>query len=134
MNIEKIAKIIRSVLRQREKDFQEEFGQHYNIAAALLYGSRVKKTERPDSDLDFQLIGREDRTTDVDDFKYSFKNKLYREGGRDLRLDCYDVRLLSTTDFRQTLFSQDGVMKGNYLIVTPFKDIRNYIEKQAGIK
>lgn len=123
-----------NILRQRELETLIEFGQHYNIAAALLYGSRVKKTERPDSDLDFQLVGREDRITDVENFKYCLKNKLYCEGERSLKLDCFEVRLLSATDFKQTLFSQEGVMKGHYIIVTPFKDIKKYIETRAGIK
>ncbi|MEK6825687.1 MAG: nucleotidyltransferase domain-containing protein [Nanoarchaeota archaeon] len=132
MQLQRIERIMREILAEREQYLQKEFQQHYNVAAVLLYGSRVRGDNRPDSDIDFRLIGRTDRTTNVDNFKYLLKNGLYRAGARKLTLDCFDVHLIST-NFKEMIFSQEGVMKGHYRIVTPFKDIRKFIERSAKI-
>jgi predicted nucleotidyltransferase len=135
MQIERIQAIINNILRERQRVCRTEYHADYNVAGVLLYGSRVRGDYEDKSDIDLGIVARTDREADVDNFTMLLRQRLHRENPKErIPTDHFETYLLGETDFKEKIFSTHGTIKGNYLVVTPFRDVRRIIEINAGIR
>lgn len=116
---------------------KEQYGEDYDgVVAAIIFGSYAKNTFTAESDLDifFVTFAKEkgfelsqDKYVDYDD---DFEATIQRELGRKLKIDNQrGCSIQNEGGLREVTFSKEGIVGGNYIIVTPYSEIKSKIEE-----
>lgn len=127
MDIKRIIQLTENQIRERQLAFRREFDADYNVAGAILYGSRVKGTNRRNSDLDVYPLTRDETSTDVDDFSFRLE-LLLRKNRLPIDVDVFGHGPYTDNSLGEKLFGHSDVFKGKYVIVSPFFDVKQVVE------
>lgn len=118
---------INSLIHELDTQHRKEFGTHYNICGAILFGSWVRGNNHPESDLDVFYLTREPNNGFVDDFSDKLSDILKLPIDNFHRGRKFDDALA----LREILYGENGVVKGQFKVCSPYAFVHAAIKQIA---